>query len=115
MHGVACIVAATMLTACSERPANDREANFRSRPHVQSTPELLACANVVDRHVASVKGWPEADYKVEPFRSAEIRGASFLVSHVDDYRGPAVPGAGASVVIEVDCDAGQVLRELRFQ
>ena len=114
MTRVAFLVATIMGAACSERAPNDREANFRSLPHVQSAAQMMDCASLVDRHVASAKGWMQADYKVA-FESAERGVTSFLISHVDDFRGPAVPGGGTSVLIEADCAAGTVLRELHFQ
>jgi hypothetical protein len=74
----------------------------------------MECASLLDRHVASAKGWAQADYKVA-FESAERGVAFFLVSHVDDFCGPAVLGGGTSVLIEADCAASTVLRELHFQ
>jgi hypothetical protein len=103
-----------MVAACSPRDTSDGETEFRSLPHVQVTADMADCAALVDRHVASAKGWAEADYKVA-FEAVGNGVATFLVSHVDDYRGFQEPGGGTSVLVEADCADQRVLRELHFQ
>jgi hypothetical protein len=101
-----------MVAACSESDM-DGEVQFRSRPHVEVNAELMECALLVDRYVASVKSWAELDYKVAFEASLERNVTLFRISHVDDYRGPpGRHGAGTSMLVEADCNAGRILREL---
>jgi hypothetical protein len=104
-----------VLAACWDNGSADREAAFRARPHIQASAELIECANLVDRYVASSKRWANADYKVALER-VESNATLFRVSHVDDTRGdPSIRGAGTSIFVEADCGSGRILHELRMQ
>ena len=101
-----------MVAACSESDV-DGEAFFRSRPHVEVNAELMGCALLVDSYVASAKRWAEQDYKVTFEAALETNVTLFRIWHIDDTRGPpGVLGAGTSILVEADCNAGRILREM---
>lgn len=107
------LVATCIFSSCSRQPIDSRESSFRLRPHIQVTPDLARCAELVDSYVSSTKHWAKADYKLT---LAPARGAatSFEVHHIDDYLDPHV-GGGKSIRVEADCSSNKIVRELAYQ
>jgi len=103
-----------LLSSCHGASDSAGEGSFREREHISVPTQYSACAKLVDRYIASTKQWSEQDYKVS-FERAKADATDFQVAHIEDSRHPSTVGSGMSVLVQVNCSSGRIVRELAYQ